>query len=640
VRLEDRMPDENVEMPTVTVQGGPLDGYEMKLSPGTTIIIGSGRLAHMRLDHPDIELAHVKVAWDDLGISMVDNGSRYGTWVNGEQVETTALLDGDVITFVEPGSKSTPPKVRIKIPKGAVPEPPPPPPPTPEELAARPAPTPPRVAGPRARGPARRSRRGPQLPDLRLAGIVAGALVVLVGGGWLAKRLYFTAPEIASIEPAQGESGHTVTLTGRRFHGAAADIVVRFGDRSTAVLSVAGGKLQVRVPPEPRGGTLPVTVETSAGRSRPFSFVVLTPLRALSLDPFGALPGDEVVLTGGGLTDGVTVTVGGVAARVVSTDGSALRFVMPAVEGAPGSLHEVVVAAGERRTKPLSIYLGRVPLIASFEPARGVAGDLVRIRGAGFAAVADGDVVTFDGVPALVVAASPTEMAVVIPPLGRAQSETLAAMVVQAGGKTSSGGAAFPVERLIEGAWVPRFLAGAVGEGGAKGQATVGTEIAPLLLLSWKDDSRSVAERALRVAAALSAAVDRARVGQAVTFEAREQPTIGVALAGAPDLLVQVTPQDAAAYETPPGLPARGAPPTPIALARHWAALLNDTLVIGTSSGKPEATAGLTPAAGAAFAQLRAALPWQYGIGLSSARVAALPADLKRRVREVAFRVP
>ena len=113
-----------------------------------------------------------------------------------------------------------------------------------------------------------------------------------------------------------------------------------------------------------------------------------------------------------------------------------------------------------------------------------------------------------------------------------------------------------------------------------------------------------------------------------------------MALVGAPDLIVQVTPQDAAAYETPPGLPGRGAPPTPMALARHWAALLNDTLVIGTSGGKPAAAAGITPAAGAAFAQLRAALPWQYGSGVSSARVVALPAELKRRLREAAFRVP
>ena len=150
------MSDDIPEFPTLNVHGGAIDGYEMKLSPGMTVIIGSGRLAQMRLDHPDIELAHVKVAWDDLGISMIDNGSRKGTWVNGEPVETVSLMDGDVIEFVAPGSKATPPKVKIRIPKGSVPEPPPPPPPTPEELAARPAPVPParavaaRAAAPRA----------------------------------------------------------------------------------------------------------------------------------------------------------------------------------------------------------------------------------------------------------------------------------------------------------------------------------------------------------------------------------------------------------------------------------------------------------------------------------------------------------
>jgi hypothetical protein len=636
------MSDGIPELPSLNVRGGPLDGYEMKLSQGMTVIIGSGRLAHMRLDHPDIELAHVKVAWDDQGISMVDNGSRKGTWLNGEPVETVSLLDGDVIEFVAPGSKSTPPTVKIRIPKGAVPEPPPPPPPTPEELAARPAPA---AASARAgrgkgRGPARRRRRGPSLPDLRVVGLVAGALVLLAGGSWLTKRLFFTAPQIDSVEPAAAEPGQTVTVTGKRFDSDAADNVVWFGDRSVPAASVSGGTLQAKVPPLYRGGATPLVVESSAGRSRSVSFAVLLPLQAASLDPAGALPGDEVTLAGVGLAEGVAITVGGAAARVVSAEASALRFEMPKVEGVPGSRHDVVASAGERRTRPLPLYLGRVPLVVSFEPARGVAGDLVHIRGAGFAGTAEGNVVTVDGVAALVVAANPTEMAVVLPPSVRPQPETLAPVVVHAGGKSSSDGASFPLQRLVEGTWVPRFFAGAVAEGGTRGQATVGTEIAPVLLLSWKDESRSVGERALRVAAALNATVDRVRVGQPAAFEAREQPAPGVALVGAPDLVVRVTPQDAATYETPPGLPARGAPPTPIALARHWAALLNDTMVIGTSGGKPAAVAGTSPAAGAAFAQLRAALPWQYGSGVASARVVALPGELKRRLREAAFRVP
>ena len=120
-------------VPTLVVEGGPIDGAKMELSEGTSTIVGSGRLAHLRVDHPDIELAHVKVTWDIYGISMVDNGSRHGTWVNGEPVETAALLDGDVIMFVAPGSKVGVPSVRIVIPEGSVA---PPPPPEPEDTAA------------------------------------------------------------------------------------------------------------------------------------------------------------------------------------------------------------------------------------------------------------------------------------------------------------------------------------------------------------------------------------------------------------------------------------------------------------------------------------------------------------------------
>ena len=55
---------------------------------------------------------------------MVDNGSRKGTWVNGEPVETAGLIDGDVITFVPPDYKGpAAPKVKLRIPKGSVPDP-------------------------------------------------------------------------------------------------------------------------------------------------------------------------------------------------------------------------------------------------------------------------------------------------------------------------------------------------------------------------------------------------------------------------------------------------------------------------------------------------------------------------------------
>jgi len=632
------MSDDVPEQPSVLVVGGPLDSYDVKLTAGLTLIVGSGRLANLRLDHPDIELAHIKIIWDDLGISMIDNGSRKGTWVNQVPVETAGLLDGDVIEFVEPGSKPTgspPPKVRLRIPRGSVPDPPPlPPPPVGQArpAAARPA--------AKARGPARRRRSALRMPDVdvRVLALGGGGLLVLLVGGWFVNRYFFTVPQIDSVRPAPAEMGQTITLSGARFDGDVADNKVWFGTVPVVASAATSDSVQVLVPVLPSAGPVAVAVETPIGRSRSVSLVALAPLRVASLDPPGALPGDEVRLSGSGFAEDVSVTVDGQAARVVKADAQALRFEIPKLTGAPGSVHAVVVAAGGRSAPPVQLYLGRLPLVASLEPARGVAGDLVRVKGAGFAA--SGTAVTFDGAPALVVAGDARELIVVAPPSARAQAEALVPVVVHAGGRSSSEGSGFTLQRLVEGSWVPRFFAGAVGEGGRPGQATVGTELGPVLLLSWKDESRSVGERALVVAKALNAAVDRARVGQAVAFEARVEPEIAVALAGAPDRVVNVLPQDAAAYETPPGFPVRGAPPTPIVLARHWAALLTDTVAIGTSGARPRATAELGPPASAAFAQLRAALPWQYGSGVASARVVSVPAELRQKLREAAWRVP
>jgi hypothetical protein len=630
------MSEEVPEQPSVQVVGGMLDGHQLSLSPGLSLIVGSGRLANLRLDHPDIELAHIKIRWDEVGISMVDNGSRRGTWVNGEPVETAGLLDGDVITFVPAKYDGPPaPKIKLRIPKGSVPDLPPPPPPPPAELA-RPAAGAPRA---KARGPARRKASALRMPDVdpRQLALVAGGVLALLVAAWLVKYFFFTIPSLASVQPSRAEMGQTVTLTGSRFSSDPLDNKVWFGSASVAPATASRNRLQVKVPSLPASGYVAVSVETPIGRSRSVSLMALAPLQVTAVEPSGALAGDEVTLTGNGFGDGIAITVGGQAATVVKTEPQSVRIQMPKLEAATGSRHAVVATVSGRSSAPVSIYLGRLPLVAALEPPRGVAGDLVRVKGAGFDAAS---AVAFDKDPALVVAGSASELVIVVPATSHAQAEVTLPVVVQAGGKSSGEGPRFTLQRLVEGAWVPRFLAGVAGEGGVAGQASVGTELAPVLLLSWKGDSRSVGERALAVAKDLNAAVDRARVGQPVAFEAREDPDASVGIVGAPDRIVRVFPQDAAAYETPPGFPSRGAPPTAMVLARHWAALLTDVVAIGTSGAKPKATADYGPPAAPAFAQLRAALPWQYGAGVSSTRVVAVPAELRRRLREAAFRVP
>jgi hypothetical protein len=268
-----------------------------------------------------------------------------------------------------------------------------------------------------------------------------------------------------------------------------------------------------------------------------------------------------------------------------------------------------------------------------------VAGEVVRIGGLGFSSQPSGNAVTFDGVPSLVARASATELTVFAAVPVQAQPRTLAQVLVSADGRRSDG-VTYPLRRLLSGSYVLRFFPAAAGEGGAPGQAVVATEIAPVLLLTQKSDDGSVAVRALRASKLLNEAVDRARAGQNVVFAALREPAIGVGVAGIGELIAEVTPQDAAAYAAAPGAPPRGAPPPPLALAEHWAALLNDYLVVGTGRGRPSHVAALSPESGRALDQLRSALPWQYERGIGNDRVARLPGRLRQQLRAAALQAP
>jgi hypothetical protein len=624
------------ELPTLTVVGGPRDGQSTALAPGETVLVGSGRDARLRLEHPEIAAAHVRVTWDEIGVSLVDAGSGKGTWVNGEPAEVAPLVDGDLIQLADPARRTGVPRLRVGVPaavaggagSGPVIDA--------EEAFSREEP--PAAPAPRARSTARRARPAPRVDPRRL-GLVAAAALGLLAGGWLANRLFFTAPRLREVLPTAGETGQTVTVNGARFELAAAANTVWFGAVPVPAEWSTEGSLQVKVPAMAGGEEVALSVQTRGGRSGAARFRVLPLLVADRLEPEGALPGDEVVLRGLGFGAGrPAVNVAGVAAEVLGVEANALRFRVPPVRSVRGRRLPVIVTLEGRSTPPLDLLYGRVPLVASVEPAGAMPGELVRIEGAGFSPDPGSNDVRFDGVPALVVSASRSQLAVVPPVPERAQVETLARLVVRTGARASEE-TAYPLLRLVEGAWVPRCVA-RPADAGVPDQVLVGTEIAPLLLLSWRDQARTTAERALAVCRALDAAWSRARAGRPAGFEARDQPSPGVALAGEPELLVRATPEDARAYSQPPGLAPRDQPPSPGVLARHWAALLGDFAAIATSPRPPGALAGLSSPAAPPFAQLRAALPWEYGSGVDSAGVVGLSPDLRRRLREAALRVP
>jgi hypothetical protein len=638
-------------VPTLVVKGGPTDGQSLELQQGTTIIVGSGHLAHLRIDVPLIGGAHVKISWDDLGISVTDNGSENGTYVNGVETLTGLLRDGDRISFGHPGKQAAP-RVLVKIPPGTVPEPPPSPEPTHEPAAA--AGTAAAAAEPAARHAPRpvataRKRPAPRFDaaevlsalPLRAIGVAAVGLVLLVALVFGVRSFFAGRPAVAAVTPSQGEPGVAVRISGTGFKAEPAGNTVRFGDVVAVVTAATEAELTVTVPEGPSGTKLPVTVETSRGRSGDFEFTMLSLPRLSGLQPEVALPGEEVTARGQNLGNAdAKVLVSGLPATVLERHPMSLRFRVPNVPAVEGTEAPVSVQDSTGIGRPLKLVLGRLPLVKTVSPKEGPAGQRVTLEGRGFDPKPAGNVITFGGRPALVLSAAAARVEVLAPSVGTLSSRADLPIVVRAGGRTSSGRALFTLIRPSSNLFRPAFYA-APAALGVVDPVVVWTELGPFLVLSGKADAASLADRAARVVAALNAAVAAAQSGRALSFEAREQPAPGVGVVGASGMLLVATAEDAAAYESPPELSVRGKRPSPAALAAFWAALLDDYFGLFGRGLRPVKLLELTPRA-RVLLDIRNEGVRRAGEvqGVPASVVTPLPPEWAQKLKELSLLVP
>jgi hypothetical protein len=639
------------EVPTLIVKGGLTDGTVFSLSEGTSILVGSGRLANLQVPGNEIGSAHARIIWDDAGISILDNGSMGGTFVNGELVVTGPLADGDHIAFAPPGSKLKLPKILVRIPPGSVliTAPPAPPPddrltaPAPAEPAKRPPPSAPMTrATPVPRQPPKRRVRPAWERALesavesvgridwrspKILGPVGGVVLLLLG--YLAFKLVLGfAPVLETVHPAEGEPGQVVALSGQRFAADAAGNTVRFGSAVAEVVAGNATGLTVTVPDVPdaaSGQIVDVVVETRGGRSSRVPFTLTRTPKVGALDPEAALPGQTVTLRGQSLGGAVKVTVGGAAARVVEAKGDVIKFQVPNLPATPARTEPVVVTIGERVSKGIDLLIGKLPLVLEVAPARGAPGERVALRGRGFVADADGNKVTFSGAPALVLTASPTEVVVAAPALPSGQME--AEIVIAAGGRSTTNRAIFSYTHVSPAAFRPRFVPADAGT--TRAQATVASQLGPLILLSSRGEAKSVQDRAVDVGMALNGAFDTNAAG----FEARGE---SVHVTGRSEVLLRATPEDAAGYEAPPGVSFNNPAPTPGALAAHWAALLSDYAALFLHGQRPVRLLAASPR-GRAFVDLQSELGWRPGVAITPGRAAALSTGLIGRLQEMAF---
>jgi hypothetical protein len=168
-------------------------------------------------------------------------------------------------------------------------------------------------------------------------------------------------------------------------------------------------------------------------------------------------------------------------------------------------------------------------------------------------------------------------------------------IVVTVAGRTSAANAAFAVQRAAMSSFVPRFFAAPVTEAPGEALAFVSTELGPVLLLGGRADAPSTAERAVKVSAALNALVDGAP-SRPPAFELRERPQLAVGVVGDVRPFLVPSAEDAAAYsrnwDTGRGA---GRRVSPVAVARHWAALLQDYFGLFLYRQRPLQMAALSP---------------------------------------------
>ncbi len=480
-----------------------------------------------------------------------------------------------------PPTKPPPPTLADAQTIRRAPEPPPPPPRAAPPLEPAPPPPAPKVV----HAPPPAAAAPPPLPSIgerpRPKPDYAPELPSIAGDREPSPAVVFDDAEAAPAEPKLKRLGRVKPPKVARPSGPPSKALLLAGGGALVLALAAGGYWMMRG----RSAAPAAPGESKAAEEAGPPGA----LRITALEPEVALPGNTVVLVGANLpAQGLTITVSGVAATIDENANGRVRFKVPKIPVVVEGLSVPVVArTSASASKPFDLYLGRLPLVTEVTPRAGVPGDRVVVKGRGFDDALGGNQVSFGDDPALVLSATSSELAVVVPAPRSALNRVDAPVIVKRAASTSGDTVIFNITRPAQGVYKLKFFGTAV-EGDATGEhAFVATEVGPLLLLTGRGSSPSVGERATALAGTLNALV-----GKDPRFEVRG---FGVAVAGQADPLVVVTPSDATGYTKPLDPAMTGTFAGLPAVASYWAALLQDAFVLFAKGERPSRVVELSP---------------------------------------------
>jgi IPT/TIG domain len=451
---------------------------------------------------------------------------------------------------------------------------------------------------------------------------------------------HLAKPELRSISPTRARVGEAVTLTGANFSTTPVDDIVLFGDVRATVQSASRTAIVAEVPelPAVAGGDtpFPVSVRVSGRESQALSLRVYEAARIHGLSPDVAMPGEEVTLAGSGWTPNAIVRFAGTPAEILDRSPSQLRVRVPAVEGAPGTPFPVTIADGMDVSNAAPFLLGHLPLVTGVQPASASSGDLVTLAGRGFHWKASENVVRVDGARALVTSPASDEIKFFVPWIlhSGAVPVTLEVPDSESKGETTLQVAApsDPVDF--------KFAVEPVESSPPCNCAAVATSLGPAFVLATSGN-RSAADRALEAARRLNEAAILLKASRDASFEIRNIATKPIlALSGRPETILEVTDDDAAAYnEDWTHLGGRGGPVTAARLAVWWRAVAQDLVLLLVRGEKPQYAADLAPE-GRSFEDVfqSARRTGRFGVGRDV--VEGLKAPTLAGLRVIGLRVP
>lgn len=207
-----------------------------------------------------------------------------------------------------------------------------------------------------------------------------------VGRYETAQRLFVgAAPVIREMVPPRAAPGGRVALRGTQFGNDAARVQVTVGGRPATVASVAPQEVVIAVPEGAQTGRVAITVNGVGPVESAADLTVLVPVTVTRVEPRTGDVGDQVTLTGTGFSTVANenvVTLGAQAAPVMSAAPTSLVVQVP--PGArSGQWNVTVTGNGQARARdPFMITLR--PRITAVEPASGVPGSRVTLRGVNF----------------------------------------------------------------------------------------------------------------------------------------------------------------------------------------------------------------------------------------------------------------